>query len=53
MMPLTKKGYESNLNKINSHTCKKKLNRLMIKIIVKLKTIVIIQINTEVLHNHM
>ena len=46
MIPLTKGQWEK------TKICKKYLNitMLMIKVIVKLKTIVIMQVNTEVLH---
>ena len=52
MILLTNKGYESCLNQTNCHICKKslKMNKLLIKIIEKLKTIVIIQVNKEGLH---
>ena len=52
MIPLTDEEYESYLNNINCHICNGILNiyALMIKIIVKLRTIVIILVNTEALH---
>ena len=52
MIPLIKKELESCDNQKDSHICKKRLalNTQMIKKIVKLEVIVIIHINTEVLH---
>ena len=53
MMPLTNEEHESYLNQITCHFYKNKslnINTLKTKIITKLKTIVIIQVNTEVLH---
>ena len=52
-MPFTKEGYESYLNQINRQICKKKssnINTLMIKVIIKLKTTVTIQVSAEVRH---
>ena len=47
IIPLTSKEYESYLYQKDCHIFK---NSLMIKIIVKLKTIAILQVNTKVLH---
>ena len=52
LMPLTKEEYESYPNLVNYNIWKKtsNMNTLMIKIIVKLKSIFIIQVNIEVMH---
>ena len=52
MMPLTSKGYGLYLNQATVTFARSGLmiNSLLIKIIVKLETIVILQVNTEVLH---
>ena len=51
MTPLTSKDYESYLNQVNCHIFKKsfEINTVLIKIIVKVATVVTIQVNTEVL----
>ena len=51
-MPLTSKDYGLYLNQATVTFAKSGLmiNSLLIKIIVKLETIVILQVNTEVLH---
>ena len=51
-IPLTSEEYESYLYQKSCHICKKKskINTLLVKIIVNLGIIVIIQVNTEVLH---
>ena len=51
-IPLTSKEYKLYLNSTNCHICKKclKINTQVIKIIVKIGTINILQVNTEVLH---
>ena len=52
MILLTNKDYESYINQTSCQICKKslKINTLLIKVLVKLGTIVNIQVNTEVLH---
>ena len=51
MIPLMNEGYESYLIQVNFNTWKKKFeDKYTTKIIVKLVTTVIIQVNTEVLH---
>ena len=52
MIPLINKELESYDNQKSSHICKQRLtlNTQMIKKILKLEIIVIIHINTEVLH---
>ena len=51
---MTNEGYESYINQINCHIWKKKKdsnkNTLKTKIIIKLKTIILIEVNTEVLN---
>ena len=51
MIPLTNEGYQSYLNQINYHIFKTNLNmdELMTKTFVRLKIIVIILVNTELL----
>ena len=51
-IPLTNEEHKSYFNQINCHICKKdvKINTLMIKIIINFKIMVIIEVNTEVLH---
>ena len=52
MIPLTSKECESYLNRANCHICKKifEINTPPKEIIVKLQTIVIIQLKPDVLH---
>ena len=52
MIPLTSKNYEPYLHQTNCHICKKNvnINALMTKIIVNLHTVIIILVNSEVLH---